>query len=276
MPVYPISFSIPESKIIKQVPTKTKQFATVIPGHMHTYVFSKEQDYYEDYQKSMFGYTMKKAGWDCLRHYEILANGCIPWFIGLENCPKKTMTHFPKSLILDAMNSSSPQQYVDNLLEYTREHLTCRAMASYVLKTVGRPDATSVLFLSTDLRPDYLRCLTLIGFKQLLGKHCYENIIVPHIYDDYGDASNKYGKGFTYSNIIPASDKSIMEHVDVVKHKFDLIVYALPHRDIPLFELVSKYYAPNEIIFMCGEDQHSLDCKHFSDKGYHLFIRELF
>ena len=34
-----------------------------------------------------------------MRHYEILACGCIPIFENLENCPEKTMFNFPKEII---------------------------------------------------------------------------------------------------------------------------------------------------------------------------------
>ncbi len=78
--INPISFSIPAEKIVQDVPVKTKMYATVIPGVASTYKFHTEELYYKDYQTSCFAITKKKAGWDCLRHYEILANGCIPLF----------------------------------------------------------------------------------------------------------------------------------------------------------------------------------------------------
>ena len=40
-----------------------------------------ESDYYKDYQRSYFAITCKKGGWDCLRHYEILANAVSPTFL---------------------------------------------------------------------------------------------------------------------------------------------------------------------------------------------------
>jgi hypothetical protein len=51
------------------------------------------------YHRARFAYTQKKGGWDCLRHYEIMANGCIPIFRGLDQCPVDTLTTFPKGLI---------------------------------------------------------------------------------------------------------------------------------------------------------------------------------
>ena len=52
----------------------------LIPGKLDTYIYEKERDYYDMYFNSLFALTYKKAGWDCLRHYEILANGCILYF----------------------------------------------------------------------------------------------------------------------------------------------------------------------------------------------------
>ena len=201
MQIFPISFSIHESKIIAHVPFKNKQFATIIPGNKSTYVFKDEESYYKDYQVSLYGYTCKKAGWDCMRHYEILANGCIPYFKDLQHCPPHIMTHLPKDLILKAMKSTNHEDSIHQLLEYTRTNLTTKAMANYILSKINK-EVTSVLFLSGQTKPDYLRDLTLIGFKEIFGTNCIEHIEVTHIYTDFnGNKSNFWGKGFSYSNL---------------------------------------------------------------------------
>ena len=48
------------------------------------------------YSNSIFAITNKKLGWDCLRHYEILMNGCIPLFFNIEDCPKLILKTLPK------------------------------------------------------------------------------------------------------------------------------------------------------------------------------------
>ena len=97
-----ISFAIPEEKIVKILPEKTKLFpkhivdlevASQVPGSYTSYAFSNEFDYYSDLQSSKFGITTKRAGWDCLRHYEIAANGCIPCFRDLNKKPKTCAPH---------------------------------------------------------------------------------------------------------------------------------------------------------------------------------------
>ena len=36
-----------------------------------------------------------------MRHYEIMANGCIPYFPNIEQCPPNTMALLPKHLIIE-------------------------------------------------------------------------------------------------------------------------------------------------------------------------------
>jgi len=86
---------------VNEVNNKPKHLlAPLIPGRLNTYIYENEMDYYKMYQNSIFALTYKKAGWDCLRHYEILMNGCLPIFLDLENCPSNTMTNFPKKDVI--------------------------------------------------------------------------------------------------------------------------------------------------------------------------------
>ena len=66
--------------------------APLIPGKKSSQGYKSEQDYYKRYQDSIFALTYKKLGWDSLRHYEILMNGCIPLFLNIEKCPEKILT----------------------------------------------------------------------------------------------------------------------------------------------------------------------------------------
>ena len=137
----PIHFAIPESKITQIKLDKIQEYGSIIPGQ-GGYKFDVEQEYYNDYNKSYFGVTMKKAGWDCMRHYEILANNCIPYFIDLQDCPKYTLTNLPKELLLEAKelaNNFDEQKYfniLDELFEYTKSHLTTKELAKYVLEKI--------------------------------------------------------------------------------------------------------------------------------------------
>ena len=300
MPTYPISFSMPPEKIVEKIPPKTRIVAHIIPGNLSTYIYDSEESYYQGYKESFFGITMKKGGWDCMRHYEILANGCIPYFVDLENIPENTMTHFPKKIIaetnkifLDIMEKKTMDEadiqkcnyYIEKLLNYTRTHLTTTAMAKYILSKIGCKK--KILFLSGDVQPDYLRCLTLSGFKNMFGSECHDYPKVPHIYTDYPDSCNVFwGKGITYTKTVDPEkrnnsyDETIVN--DIVSRAYDFVIYGSYHRGLPFFDAVSAIYDSKDIVFLCGEDCDlannfvSHTCK-LNEKNaeYNLFIREL-
>ena len=148
--IYPIQFSIPEDKIRPDPPQKTKLLATCHPQRPETYIFEREADYYADYQASLLGLTLKKAGWDCLRHYEILANHCSPLFWDLAQCPDLTLFRFPKAQALEVLDlyQRKGRDYfqtregfarwadlMHQMLDILRRELTTKAMAGYLLDT---------------------------------------------------------------------------------------------------------------------------------------------
>ena len=100
--IKPISFSIPSRKVVSSPPTKLKLF----PNHIvdrdvvdhlgdrsDKYLFSQEREYYNDLQVSKFGITTKRSGWDCMRHYEIAANGAVVCFRDLDLKPIHSAPH---------------------------------------------------------------------------------------------------------------------------------------------------------------------------------------
>jgi hypothetical protein len=289
--IHPITFSIPLEKVIDKIPTKTKILSDLIPGKLSTYIYTNESDYYAEYQKSYFATTTKKAGWDCMRHYEIIANACIPYFPDIESCPPLTMALLPKDLLIEGnalykvfiTNSIRPEildKYnilVNKFLEYTRSNLTTTSIARYILEKTKT--AKNILYLSGSTFPDYLRCLVLHGFKSLLGSNCHDYPKIPHIYKADGGYPHLYGKGITYTNLLDNTlhshtfDTNIRENIE--NRYFDLIIYGSYHRGMPLFELVNQFYKPNEIVMLCGEDIHDCNYMDYVKKGYSLFVREL-
>lgn len=285
--VYPIQFSISETKIVDAIPEKTQDFAYIIPGQLWSYIYSEEKDYYEGYQNSYFAYTWKKGGWDCMRHYEILANGCIPYFVGLEDANPNTMFFLPKELILRAMDlpGVSPlgidhelfdrEKYDEILLQllgHTREYLTARAMAEYVLETVGYTGKGKILFLLGEEHPDYLPCTLLIGLKELIGDRIVDVPKLPYIYTNYeGEIKDLYGKGMSYTKIVEdlPVDRTNLER-RIQQKEFDFILYGSVHRGLPFLDLVKSIYDEDEIFYFCGEDNHLCEYKNLP----HLFIRE--
>lgn len=137
----PVSFAIPEELVVEKVPEKkTRRLAFIIPEKRETYIYNDEESYYKGYQEAVFGMTCKKCGWDCMRHYEILANGCIPYFPDIADMPPDTMTFFPKALVRYGnllYEKEGPeeecQELSRRLLEHTRKFLTTRFLAKYLL-----------------------------------------------------------------------------------------------------------------------------------------------
>jgi hypothetical protein len=169
----PISFSIPKENIVSEVSHKQFYLMPLIPNVYETYRYNTEQEYYDMYNRSMFGLTWKKAGWDCMRHYEILSQGCIPLFLDIANLPATMMTWFPKTELKHILNVAvripnysmhrefkyqnsvlqqvnfadiefnDPDTYgyydiANGLLQYTKEYLTTEYSAKYVLDIVNR------------------------------------------------------------------------------------------------------------------------------------------
>eukprot|EP00755_Sulcionema_specki_P032644 Sspe_Gene.19867::Locus_7261_Transcript_1_1_Confidence_1.000_Length_2173::g.19867::m.19867 len=205
--VWPIQFSIPEWRVHGQVSWKDRDFAPSIPGNPATYKHKQnagaegkslpDRDYFDEYKHSYYCVTRKKKGWDTMRHYEILSQGCVPYFIDLDRLPPAMMPFFPRDLVLEAMNlpgvkfdSSKkgsiwyPENFSINhrvfnktryyelatkILQHTRKHLTSKAMVRYILKALevsNGPKAKKVLFIHHCYQ-DYLSDSVWHGLKDL-------------------------------------------------------------------------------------------------------------
>lgn len=97
----PISFSFPEEKIVEEPPVKAQLLASHVVdeevagriGASTSYVFEDEASYYADLRSARFAVTTRRTGWDCLRHYEIAANGAVPCFRRLGDKPARCAPH---------------------------------------------------------------------------------------------------------------------------------------------------------------------------------------
>ena len=149
--VVPISFAIPEEKI-QPLSDKTRLMAYIDPCDTRTYIYQDEASYYAGYSDSMFGRTMKKAGWQCLRHFELMACNCIPYFLNIELCPEPIMTELPKEDLIFAARileyrgmkvfetPAGHQLWFDlneRIQKVLKEKLTTKALATYILDKVA-------------------------------------------------------------------------------------------------------------------------------------------
>lgn len=284
--IYPITFSIAEEHIIPYVPYKTCHTAK------HDYQFQDSESYLKNYRNALFGETLLKCGWDCLRHYEILSQGTIPYFHKLENCPKKTMFNFPKEKLLmlrdtygplsfeEIMKTSSSILYneIDELLNYTRKNLTTQASAKYLLSKTVAPTSKKILYLSNQPKEDYLSEMLVHGLYRETGGNIDIFPDFEFRYKDFPieETKNLYGKGFNYTRLLEKQKKiteqQILENIKE-RHYDQIILYntcqhAQPLPFINAEHSFLKYYSPNEISAVCGRD-----CDPYWSQEYNWYIR---
>jgi hypothetical protein len=153
----PISFGIPEHLVLDELPPKRKDFPAhvVDPEVAHrvgaatSYAFADEGAYYEDLRASRFGITTRRGGWDCMRHYEIAASGCVVCFRGLSSKPDSCAPHgLDGSNALDyddadgllgrieALSAAEERELQHAALSWARQNTT-REVARRFLGTLG-------------------------------------------------------------------------------------------------------------------------------------------
>lgn len=146
--ILPIGFSFPKEKIPQQIP-KTRSVAYCDPRDKSTYIYKTEEDYYNGYGESLFAVTTKKAGWDSMRHYEIMAANCIPWFLDIDQMPDTTCTFLPKAelkTVNQLLTTTNPNKFMTDTTQWTElnaliqntfiNHCTTDKMAQYVLSKI--------------------------------------------------------------------------------------------------------------------------------------------
>lgn len=278
--IYPLGYSIPEEHFIDGEVSKTKTFGALIPGDTSTYIYSKQEEYFKMYKEAMFGFTFRKGGWDCLRHYEIIANQCIPYFMGLEECPELSMSKLPKSEILNCMEEYSNKtltlekyhQYANRIFEHAKKHLTCRSSAETFLKTMSDRRRGNDSKEIKDFRVlmirinqmNYTRIMLAVGLRKVLGKQFVEFPRDSYLYD---------GGGFTLTGMV---DDIGVERTGlkakIRKHYFDLIVIGnidaedeIQFRKIPFWAQIKKYYGMESVAFLFGGDRSPFAGNDFSN-----------
>lgn len=56
-----------------------------------------------DMRRSMYAFTTRRWGWDCLRHVEQLGSGVIPLFVDLPLAPATMLSAYPRQELLEAL-----------------------------------------------------------------------------------------------------------------------------------------------------------------------------
>mmetsp|Transcript_16623 Transcript_16623/g.55395 ORF Transcript_16623/g.55395 Transcript_16623/m.55395 type:complete len:657 (-) Transcript_16623:18-1988(-) len=230
--VVPISYAAYPEYIRDDPLPKIYDFAPYKPGSNTMYRSHRmynaldEADYFDDYSRSYFAITRRKAGWDCMRHYEILAAGAIPYFFNLTSLPRQTMMTFPRGLVIEAMgmkgvtvikdgdhvvetridhsvfNHSHYFILLHQLQDFTKKHLSTIALAKRFLKMMNVTDlgAVKVLYIvypgawppdGTFDEGGNLRDMLFHGLRSLLGPSLVDPIRLDHMYDDWFPAQGQ-------------------------------------------------------------------------------------
>jgi hypothetical protein len=284
--ICPLPYCIPDEMVVKDdeldrvLEQKHMVIADMIPGEPLTYRFSstQETEYNDMYRQSLFGFTQKKGGWDCLRHYEIMANGCIPIFKDLQKCPTHTLATFPKDLVMEANRELLPWKpeykskydtYVRNMITHIRERCTASAAVETFFSKLPQKRPHNVLLIMGNCGVNYCRETFWIGMKryiQSVGGIAAEYPRMDFMYKSYsGDKSKLYGNGFTYAMRLHddvSLDRTTIEEM-IKNRKWDLIIYGKvgpdelhegSHPNMPYWSQVFKRYSRDEIVYLYGGD----------------------
>ena len=158
--VRPLGFSIPEEKLLDPAELdqpRPQRFPTQVidpelqqlVGGQTGYAFLTEAAYNADLRRSRFGITTRRAGWDCLRHLELAARGCVLCFRDLDQKPASCAPHGlhggnclsyrSGDALLRRLNSLSLEEegrLRRGSWEWAREHTT-RQAAARLLEAYG-------------------------------------------------------------------------------------------------------------------------------------------
>jgi hypothetical protein len=280
--IFPITTSIPSEVFVTDIDDIIKNKKVDIYDGIKNrpvgarYEFNTEKEYYNAYKEAKWGFTKKKNGWDCLRHYEIVANGCLPLFENLENCPETVLDSFPKKILLEAKNKKNTMSdkeynyYLKTIFNYFKENFTCEIVAERFLKKIHRDNKkklseVKILLLHGNECNNYMADMLFIGLRRLLNENIVDEKKLVQLYKSF--SGNAYGKGFTYTKKL--SDELMIDRNNIeekIKNKFyDYVIYRKCGGDegelgdcrkkMEYWDLVKKKYSPNEIVFLYGGDR---------------------
>jgi hypothetical protein len=239
---------------------KSHAVSTTVPYVPYSFVDAEK--YYEGYARSSLAITQKKGGWDCFRHLEIIANGSVPFFFGVEKIPKYTMIHYPKVLFQGVKYNYMKwsllpsHRLMINLINYANRNLTSEAMCSYFseLSSFNVTAQDTILFVDSKLasHPDYLSLFNFIGLKQVYKDQVKCLFDEPnYVYvDSTQDVSEFYGRGFGYSKVL---NRSRMELNSTISPK--VLVISNLERDFILLENLKGQYPMSKFVMFWGGDR---------------------
>lgn len=120
----PIGFGLPKQLFKKRVPrTKNFDWMPLQPKYTpavgpYEVRITDEDLFTELYSQSFFAWTHRRAGWEAMRHYDIIAAGGCPFFFDIEYAPTRTLGHFPKDLLKEVLEMPGVEHIRKNPARY--------------------------------------------------------------------------------------------------------------------------------------------------------------
>jgi hypothetical protein len=300
-----ISFAYPTNKfkkydLIRNNSLKNNFFSHIIPGKS-IYNFNEEINYISHYSNCYFALTYKKSGWDCLRHYEIIAAGSIPYFLDIDNIPETIMTTFPKNLVKKAMKIRGvpSENYISNYIKKNNKlylsiptnfdyknyyklryeilnHFENQCLTNKLIKNNLTYKQTYLISAFTNSKQDYMRDLFIISLLEN-NHNVYTNFDINYIFDDYNkDTNSMYGRGMTYTKCLNKNLKKnykILNNFKNFKDYSNIIFTTKSNR--PRLNIDNYVLPPSSFLYeLDGNDINFVD-KSMHKKTIKKFIREL-
>jgi len=215
-----------------------------------------------------------------------LMNGCIPLFENLKDCPKYTMTTYPKELNDEAYllyekfkqngendqneeNIKSYDTLASKFLDHTRKNCTTSATAQYFLNNIKNGDKVkNILLITCHHGINYNRESLWIGLKRYIKSIngvAVEHEKLPFLYNDFDimPTNKYYGNSFTLTRRLEKDDDYNMSESEIIEkinsNFWDLIIYGKVGPDefcnFPYYDLVKTKYNKNQIAFIYGGDE---------------------
>ena len=236
----PVSFSIPDgvwraTEALRngssRIPRR-RDFAAAVAGVEASQPFragsaagrsqpEAQAEYYKAYAGARFAVTSKKGGWDCLRHYEIVLAGAMPFFLGIDALPPAAMPTWPRDIVRHAMalpgvpseaavaaavgagarlppidRSRFPQAEYEKLRRKLLDDAATHLLASHTARrlllaatgttaaTASLPCAHVLVHSLSEARQDYQRDLLVIGLVEL-GATVYATFDAAHLFRSF-------------------------------------------------------------------------------------------
>lgn len=303
MPLHWISFGLPTDKwprTVKKVRDRKILISPLIPGRPDTYIYGTEDDYNVMLENSVFAYTWKKGGWDCYRHVEIIARGCIPLIPTIDVFPENSLAFHDKELYKEIWHICRPYiQKPKELQAIVDVHgqdwqNRCRAQWITTEKLFTEiltkfEDVRRIFWIDDALNDmyDYMSACVLIGLLDYTkGTEANFDLYicskVPQVLmlEDQSKLTQPqigHGKGFNYAKYF-AGDKVKGIKIKADTFKFselthtDLVIYGSFTRSKKMFPEIARH-TNAQIACVVGEDTF----QHLSPEVFkrcHVFMRE--